>query len=59
MCGVDPAADTSFNEAVKQHFIDGGWLTAAQIEALKKKLNETTTGVVTFSVERLAKLARC
>lgn len=54
MCGVDPATDASFNEAVKQHFIDGGWLTAAQIEALKKKLNSETTGVVTFSVERLA-----
>ena len=43
MCGIDPATDPSFNEAVKQHFIDGGWLTAAQIEALKHKLNGETT----------------
>lgn len=43
MCGVDPATDASFNEAVKQHFINGGWLTAAQIEALKHKLNGETT----------------
>ena len=39
MCGVDPATDPTFNEAVKQHFIQGGWLTAQQIEALKDKLN--------------------
>ena len=39
MCGVDPATDPSFNEAVKQHFIQGGWLTAEQIAALKAKLN--------------------
>ena len=40
MCGVDPATDSSFNEAVKQHFIQGGWLTAEQIAALKAKLNK-------------------
>ncbi|MBQ6724350.1 MAG: tyrosine-protein phosphatase [Paludibacteraceae bacterium] len=47
MCGVDPATDPSFNEAVKQHFIQGGWLTAEQIKALKAKLNKTdgTTGI--------------
>ncbi len=45
MCGVDPATDPSFNEAVKQHFIDGGWLTTAQIAALKQKLNSETTGM--------------
>lgn len=38
MCGVDPA-DSDFGEAVKQHFISGGWLTAQQIAALKQKLN--------------------
>lgn len=42
MCGVDPATDPTFNEAVKQHFIQGGWLTAQQIAALKAKLNPTT-----------------
>ena len=41
MCGVDPATDPNFNEAVKQHFIQGGWLTADQIKALKAKLNKT------------------
>ena len=41
MCGVDPATDPTFNEAVKQHFIQGGWLTAAQIAALKAKLNQS------------------
>ena len=40
MCGVDPATDPNFNEAVKQHFIQGGWLTAEQIVALKQKLNK-------------------
>ena len=40
MCGVDPATDPTFNEAVKQHFIQGGWLTAEQIKALKAKLNQ-------------------
>ena len=48
MCGVDPATDPTFNEAVKQHFIQGGWLTAAQIAALKAKLNPSAgpvTGV--------------
>lgn len=41
MCGVDPATDPTFNEAVKQHFIQGGWLTAEQIKALKAKLNKS------------------
>ena len=45
MCGVDPATNAMFNEAVKQHFIDGGWLTEAQIEAMKKKLKGETTGI--------------
>ena len=45
MSGVDPATDASFNEAVRKHFIDGGWLTAAQIEAMKKKLNGQATGI--------------
>ena len=48
MCGVDPATDPSFNEAVKQHFIQGGWLTAEQIAALKAKLNkeeDSPTGI--------------
>lgn len=40
LCGVDPAAGTDFNEAVKQHFIQGGWLTAEQIAQLKQKLNK-------------------
>lgn len=40
MCGVDPATDPTFNEAVKQHFIQGGWVTAEQIKALKAKLNK-------------------
>lgn len=39
MCGVDPATDPNFNEAVKQHFIQGGWLRATQIDSLKQKLN--------------------
>ena len=43
MCGVDPATDPNFNEAVKQHFIQGGWLTADQIAALKAKLNRVDT----------------
>ena len=43
MCGVDPATDSSFNEKVKQHFIDGGYLTEAQISALKAKLNGGAT----------------
>lgn len=42
MCGVDPATDPTFNEAVKQHFIQGGWLTANQIAALKAKLNPSS-----------------
>ncbi len=41
MCGVDPATDPSFNEAVKQHFIQGGWLRPSQIDSLKQKLNKT------------------
>ena len=47
MCGVDPATDPSFNEAVKQHYIQGGWLTADQIAALKAKLNkkDEATGI--------------
>lgn len=39
MCGVDPATDSGFNEAVKQHFIQGRWLSSAQIAQLKQKLN--------------------
>ncbi len=42
MCGVDPATDPTFNEAVKQHYIQGGWLTANQIAALKAKLNPSS-----------------
>ena len=38
MCGVDPT-ESGFHVALKQHFIDGGWLTAEQIAALKQKLN--------------------
>ena len=47
MCGVDPATDADFNEAVKQHFIEGGWLTAEQITALKLKLNKDDQPAVT------------
>ena len=47
MCGVDPATDATFNEAVKQHFIQGGWLTAEQIAALKQKLNKDESAIVT------------
>ncbi len=43
LCGVDPATDASFNAAVCKHFVDGGWVTEAQIEALKAKLNGTAT----------------
>ena len=39
LCGVDPATDTHFNEAVAAHFVNGGWLTTEQIELLKAKLN--------------------
>ena len=42
MCGVDPATDPTFNEAVKQHYIEGGWLTEEQIAALKAKLNPSS-----------------
>ena len=49
LCGVDPATDDTFNEKVKAHFIDGGWLTEAQINALKAKLN----GGATDNGERL------
>ena len=48
LCGVDPATGPTFNEAVKQHFIQGGWLTANQIAQLKQKLNQSdspTTGI--------------
>ena len=49
MCGVDPATDDTFNEKVRKLFIDGGWLTEAQINALKVKLN----GGATDNGERL------
>lgn len=42
--GVDPMTDATFNAAVRKHFVDGGWLTEAQIEALKAKLNGGGTG---------------
>ena len=63
MCGVDPATDPTFNEAVKQHFIQGGWLTAEQIAALKAKLNPSAgpaTGVesVQHSAVRSQKILR-
>lgn len=45
LCGVDPATDATFNEAVKKHFIDDGYLTEAQITALKAKLNGQTTAI--------------
>lgn len=54
MCGVDPATDATFNEAVKQHFIQGGWLTADQIAALKAKLNgDNETGLAAVTGEGL------
>lgn len=46
MCGVDPSTDATFNEKVKAHFIDGGWLTEAQINALKAKLNGGATALI-------------
>ncbi len=46
LCGVDPATDANYNEAVKQHFIQGGYLTADQIADLKAKLNPASpTGI--------------
>lgn len=50
MCGVDPATNAQFNEAVAAHLIDGGWLTAEQIAQLKTKLNANTgEGLEDFS----------
>ncbi|MCQ2310354.1 MAG: tyrosine-protein phosphatase [Paludibacteraceae bacterium] len=43
MCGVDPATNPSFNEAVKRHFIEGGYLRQSQIDSLKLKLNQPDT----------------
>ena len=43
LCGVDPATDATFNTAVKAHFVNGGFLTEAQIDALKAKLNGNAT----------------
>jgi len=45
MSGVDPATNATFNEAIKQHFIDGGYLTETQISDLKAKLNGITTSI--------------
>ena len=45
LCGVDPSTDSSFNEAVKAHFIEGGYLTAEQIAQLRAKLNDGGTGI--------------
>lgn len=39
LCGVDPATDSSFNEAVRRHFIDGGYLTEAQLDTFRSKMN--------------------
>lgn len=50
MCGVDPATDPSFNQAIKQHFIDGGWLRATQIDSLKQKLNRVDSVTYTVTV---------
>lgn len=49
LCGVDPATDGTFNTAVRKHFTEGGWLTEAQIEAMKAKLNGQTTSVPTIA----------
>ena len=63
LSGVDPALDSSFGDKVKQHFIDGGYLTEAQISALKAKLNGGATalesqneGMNELSSERATKL---
>ena len=44
MCGVDPASE-GWNAAVKGHFVEHGFLTEAQIAALKTKLNDVPSAV--------------
>lgn len=50
LCGVDPAKDPTFNEAVKRHFIEGGYLTAEQIAQFKAKMNAEDTIRYTVTV---------
>jgi hypothetical protein len=48
LAGVDPATDPSFGEAVRAHFVNGGYLTEEQIDKMVAKLNEEH--VITYSV---------
>lgn len=48
LSGVDPATDDSFNEAVRAHFVDGGYLTEEQIDKMVAKLNVVDT--ITYQV---------
>lgn len=58
MCGVDPATDGTFNAAVRKHFVDGGWLTEAQIDAMKAKLNGTATGLESDGIQETGARAK-
>lgn len=57
LCGVDPAEDASFNEAVRAHFVDGGYLTHEQIDKMVAKLNDAQQ--LTYSVEVPAATPQC
>ena len=48
LCGVDPAKNAGFNEAVRSYFVDGGYLTEEQIDMMVEKLN--TKHQITYSV---------
>lgn len=51
-CGVDPASDPTFNQAVRKHFVDGGYVTEEQIELMKKKLNEDVSTNINTILEQ-------
>lgn len=53
ICGIDPATDDTFNEAIRRHFVDGGWLTEQQIDLMIDKLQspKITEGLLTIEEE--------
>lgn len=57
LAGVDPATDPSFGEAVRAHFVDGGYLTEEQIDKMVAKLNKTNS--ITYSVAVPAGTPQC
>ncbi|WP_028910535.1 tyrosine-protein phosphatase [Prevotella sp. AGR2160] len=49
MLGEEPSTISNLQQALTDYFVNNGYLTVAKIEAMRNKLNATTTGINTVA----------